>query len=465
MKKFSVLVLVFILTTLVGCMSLDDLKHNLNTILSDSVSAENSQEDAVSDIESNSDNKLETSSKHKGNAGKPQGSSSATNANQYSSKPFVSSGNPSKVNTSSKTHFNTTTSSDKVSYIETSSNKPSYVETSSKKTNNAATSSKKTNNTTTSSKKTNDTTTSSKQPSTTEPTINSNPSNAPMDDSQTEVVSYTYAINGTIVDWFVEGELVHAIFKQVNRYAVFDTTTGKIVTDKALGGRPAKIRRYGDELWISYPDLQCIKIHDINTFAVKNTISFANSVSSFDVYGDYLIFTEDDQHVNAYRYNMKKGISTQITADKLYSFYEADVLVNNELGYVYIAESRMTGSKVYCFDIKTLTLVAKYSKNNYGYMNLKRRTFLLGDYLYWGEFRLNAKNVAQVDGQYTGNGSDGMLHVDSNFVATTSGIFINSTFEQIASGMFNGHNSAIAITATGNMMITEQNKLHIFSRQ
>ncbi len=239
-------------------------------------------------------------------------------ANSASSKVQTSS-----VTTSSKQEV-PNYSSDKVTPTETSSNKVTNTETSSKKT-----------NTETSSQKTDET--SSKEPTTTEPSVDTSPDNAPLEDTQSNVIGYTYAINGTIVDWFTEGELVHAVFKQVNRYAVFDTITGQIVTDKALSGRPAKIRKYGDELWISYPDLQCIKIHDSKTF--------------------------------------------------------------------------------------------------------------------------------QVDGQYTGMYPSSMLHVDETLVATTNGMFLTSTFEQIASGSFNGHDSSIAITKSGNIMITENKKLYIFSQQ
>ncbi len=428
MKKFSALLLALLLVVLAGCTAPDNLNSN--------------SENASSDITSSETSSVSTSSKETDD----DQTSSKSQTNSTSSKSKTSS-----VTTSSKKET-PSYSSDKVTPTETSSNKVTNTETSSKKT-----------NTETSSQKSNET--SSKEPTTTEPSVDTTPEDTPLDEVEEGVVCYTYAINGTIVDWFVEGELVHAIFKQVNRYAAFDTTTGQIVIDKALSGRPAKIRKYGDELWISYPDLQCIKIHDSKTFSVKNTISLTTEVSSFDVYGDYLIYTEDDQHVYAYRYNMKTSESVNIKTEHDYTFYKADVLVNNELGYVYIGESGGSGSAIYCFDIETLALTSKYRKDNYGYTNHKRRTFLLGDYVYWGEFKLNAKNIAQVEGQYTGQYPAGMLFVNEALVATTNGIYLNSTYEQIASGYFNDFDSCIAITDSGNMLITKQGELYIFSQQ
>ena len=306
---------------------------------------------------------------------------------------------------------------------------------------------------------------SSSQPTVSEPTVEVEPEDTPFDEIVDSVVGYEYELNGTIVDWFVEGELVYAIFKNSNRYAVFDTTTGAIVADYSLGGRPAEIHNFGNELWISYPDLKCIKIHNKRTFAVQNTISLQHSVSSFDTYGDYIVYTEDDQHVKAYRYNLKTSQIDNITPDKGYSFYEADVLVNQQLGVVYIGESGSTGSRLYCFDITTLELKSKFEKDNYGYSNKKRRTFLLGNSVYWGEFRIDAANVSRIDAQYTGTYPAGMLHVDDIFVVTTNGIYIRETYEQIAAGNFGAFYSSLAITGTGNIFMTENKKLYIFSQQ
>lgn len=449
MKKISALLLTFLLVVLAGCSGPNNSKISSEIVPSDIVSSKDLPSNSTIGTKSESSNKAETSSKF-------QATSTSSKAENSS---VTSSNKPESREEPSSSTFN------KVSAVETSSSKSGNVETSSKKTDNAKSSSDKTSSIETSSNKTSSIETSSKEPTTTEPSVDTNPDNAPLEDTQSNVIGYTYAINGTIVDWFTEGELIHAVFKKVNRYAVFDTTTGQIVTDKALSGRPAEIHKFGDELWISYPDLQCIKIHDSKTFSVKDTISFTAEVSSFDVYGDYLIYTEDDQHVYAYRYNMKTQESVNIRTEKEYMFYQADVLVNSELGCVYIGEMGSTGSKLYCFDIETLALKAKYSKNNYGYMNHKRRTFLLGDYVYWGEFRLNAKNIAQIDGQYTGYGADGMLYVNETFVATTSGIYLNSTCEQIVSFRYNNFYSSIAITDSGNMIATERDKLYIFSQQ
>lgn len=307
--------------------------------------------------------------------------------------------------------------------------------------------------------------TSSNQPTESEPSVDTNSEDIPLDEIEESAGYYKHQLNGTIVDWFVEGELVYAVFKSANRYSVFDTNTGEIVADYALSGKPAKMHNYGDELWISYPDLQYIKIYDKHTFEVKNTINLQNSVSSFDKYNDYLIYTDNPDnrsYVKVYRYNLKTGQTDEIKSDSNRHFYEADVLVNQQLALVYIGESNITDSRLICYDIETLELKSKIPEKSIAYSNTKRRTFLLGDSVYWGEFRVDAADVSKIKAQYSGTFDAGMLHVDEIFVATTNGIYIRETCEQVISNDIDFFFSAIAITNSGNILIVDFNKLYIF---
>ena len=304
--------------------------------------------------------------------------------------------------------------------------------------------------------------TTSNQSAPSQPAIEEKFEYTPLGEKEKGVGYYTYELDGTIIDWFVEGEVVHTIFEDDNRYSIFDTVSGEIISDYELSDRPAEIHNRENELWISYPDLQCIKIYDKQSVEVKNTIDLQHTVSSFDVYGDYIIYTEDDQHVKGYRYNLKTEKTDIIKPDVGFSFYYADVLVNNKLGLVYICDSYSTGSKVFCYDIETLELKSKFRKDNYGYANRKRRSFLVGDSLYWGEFKIDPTDVSKIIAQYTGAYDAGMLHVDELFVATTNGIYLRETCEQIVSGNFGAFYSSIAITESGNIFISEFEKIYIF---
>lgn len=311
--------------------------------------------------------------------------------------------------------------------------------------NNVGTSSKKP---TSSAPSENSSSVSSKQPTESGSTTESEPADGTLDEPVEDVNYYEYQLNGIVADWFIEGDLLHMGFKAHNRYAVFDTMTGEIVTDIQLPGYPAQITDRGEEVWISYPELRSIKIHDKKTLAVKETLSFEHEISSFDFYGDYIIYTEDDQHVEAFRYDTKTGEALNFLPydnSLIKTFYQADVLVNERLGCVYIGDSGSSGSTLRCYDIETMELKSSYNKNNY---NNVRRTFLYDGSVYWGGFRFRESNVAQVEAQYSGNGT---FFVDEYFVGTNNGLCLRETCEQILSGNL----TMFAISASGNMVFIE----------
>ncbi len=288
--------------------------------------------------------------------------------------------------------------------------------------------------------------------------------NTPLGKMEKGVEYFSYEFVGTITDWFVEGDLVHMVFKNANRYSVFDTGSGQKVFDYELNAKPAEIHNINNELWISYPDSRCIIIYDKQTFTIKNTIELQHKVLSFGVYKDYVVYTENRQNVIGYRYSMNTGQTDVIKPDfGQVSLDESDVLVNQKLGLVYICESGNTNSKVYCYDIETLKLKSESSKNKYGCLNSVRRSYLIGDSLYWSSYEIDATDVSKIKSQYQHTYATGMLYVNERFVVTNEGIYLRETQEPILLKSFNEYNSSVAITSSGNILITELGKLYIFS--
>lgn len=325
------------------------------------------------------------------------------------------------------------------------------------------TSSKKpaTNNTTQNSSLSNTTNSSSTNSTTSSSSPDSTIGN-PIGELANEMDVYQYNVDGIVLDWFTEEDFVYTIFENKNYFVVFDSRTGEIVIQQSLGGRPAKMRNYGDELWISYPDLQCIKIYDKATFSQKSTISLSHPVNSFDVYNDYLIYSEDDQHVEVYRYNMKTSESVELPViDGRFTFYEAAVLVNKEHGVLYVGESGSTGADLFCYDIETLEIIECYKYNSYGYANAARTLFLLNNRLYWGEFAFDSLDISAPIGQYSSRYSAGMLHVDELFVVTSKGLYINETYELLLRNEFPQWEMML-ITESGNIfVISDYNEAYI----
>ena len=277
-----------------------------------------------------------------------------------------------------------------------------------------------------------------------------------------EVLGYSYQTNGKMVDWYVQGDIVYTLFSNPNMCGVFDASTGALLKQDFLPSRPTEIQMIDGELWIAFPDLKTIRIYDPVTMAEKQVLRLPEAVATFALYGDTLFMAEDDQWVTVYRYTMTDQTLIKILPPNGYVFCEADLLINHEEKLLYVAESGYTGSTVYVFDCETLEYKSQYKKDDYGYTNFQRRTILIGNDLYWGEFCLVADNVSQVDRQYSTGIDTGMLWVDENFVITTRGIFDRKT--TACYGTFEFPMDSAAVTESGHLMLwnSMENMLYFF---
>lgn len=299
----------------------------------------------------------------------------------------------------------------------------------------------------------------------TTPSTPSTPTTPPVPDTTDTIVTplgevapgavcYQIKEYGTIEDWFTQDDLIFLLCQKPNSYILIDSNTGEILTQVFLPGRPIEFHLYGDEFWISFPDLKCIKIYDANTWVQKNSISFSHSIGAFDVYEDYIIYAEDNTFGKAYRYNMKTKDCVQIIAPQFrnFSLSKADVLIDHEEKSVYIGDSYGTIAYLYCFDIETLTLKTYYDGSKKGWGNLERRTFLLDGKLYWSGRVFDPYDLTDPIAEYYGYGTH---HVDEYFVITTFGVFIRESGEQLLGGSINSAYSAACITESGNLMIND----------
>lgn len=273
---------------------------------------------------------------------------------------------------------------------------------------------------------------------------------------------YQFDDLGRMTDWLTVGDYIFATFKSPNLFAAFDSNSGEVLIAQSLPGRPAEFRFWNDELWISFPDLKCIKVYDSETLSIKESISFDKTISSFDLYGDYIIYATDSGFGNAYRYNVKTGesIEIKVNPNKINEFYSADVLIDPERKVVYIGDSFLSVSSLYCFDIETLELKTYYNDSNTAWGNLKRRTFLVDGSLYWSGRQFDSKDLSTPIKAYEGYGTH---HVDEYFVVTTAGIFLRAEGTPLLYGGINSAYSTASITASGNIMVMGAYSLFIIT--
>lgn len=274
-----------------------------------------------------------------------------------------------------------------------------------------------------------------------------------------EMEYFHYQSLGTVIDYFTENDLIYIVFKTPNRVVILDSNSGGIVKEAYLPGTPNEIKKIENELWIAIGELKQILKYNIATLECEGKMDLPDTVGSFDIYKDYLIYATCDNSRAAYRYNLKTGQKERFWAT--YLSENVDVLVNREQGIVYISDWNTTGSKVRCFNIENMTEDSMYPGAVNGYLNRQGRAILYKGSLYWGEFKLNALDVSIVEAKYTGRWSAGMLYVDDELVITNRGMFSAETQEQIESFADRFGVTAAVITKSGNLLFADDSGLYI----
>ena len=281
--------------------------------------------------------------------------------------------------------------------------------------------------------------------------------------------TYTHTTTGVIVDWVTEQDKIHTVFKDENKYILWNTNTGTAVKTVSLNTAPGEIHIFQNELWISYPAFNHIKIYDKDTFTHKKTITVGHSISAFDVLDNYIFYCGQGSHAKAYRYDMETSQTDELNPKEfgMFEFCEADVLVDPTTNLVYIGESGHSASIVVCYDAQTLEGKYMFQKDGYGSDNSTPRMFLLNGGLYWGEFRLKASNLSVLERTYyfKSRGFVGMLYVDEDYVITNNGVYLNDTGERIYPLEITEDDKMFSITTSGNVMKVDDGVVYIYKKE
>ena len=236
-----------------------------------------------------------------------------------------------------------------------------------------------------------------------------------------------YYLDGNVVNWVSEGDLLYVITSGNNRLVMIDTATMVPVYNTSLAAVPAELNIIGDEVYISLPDLCKIEIFSKADGTKKSSLSFEHEVSSFCLDGDTIYYTEHDQHCEVFKKNLVTGNTERIGS----TFYFPKILLNKEDNILYIGESRSTGSAIYYYDPDTLERKSKFEKDNYGITNHTREIFHVGDMIFWGNYCLSDTNAAELLARY-GTATYGSVNFASEeIVSTYEGLFLTDTYECI----------------------------------
>ena len=240
-----------------------------------------------------------------------------------------------------------------------------------------------------------------------------------------------YALDGDIVNWITENDILYVITKGNNRLVIIDAKTMLPVANTPLSGVPAEIISYGDKIYISFPDLCRVDSFSKTDGAKIASLYFEHEVSSFCLEGDYIYYTEHDQWCRVFKKNVVTNVTTQINGGTNGTFYYPKVYLNAEDRILYIGESNSSGSALYYFDADTLKQKSVFKKNNYGIMNHAREIFHIGDEIFWGNFRLSDTNANEIHGKYGTVDYGNMVFASEEVVSTSQGLYLTETYECI----------------------------------
>ena len=240
-----------------------------------------------------------------------------------------------------------------------------------------------------------------------------------------------YQLDGDVVNWTTENDLIYVITSGNNRLVIINSKTMMAVTNIPLAGKPAEINLIGDRIYISLPDLCRIDIFSKSNTAKISSLYFEHEVSSFCIDGNYVYYSEHDQHCEVYKKNLTTNELIRIIPDRGSTFYQPKLYLNKQDNILYIGETGTTGSALFYYDATTLQLKSVFRKNGYGIMNHTRDIFHIGDEIFWGNYRLSDTAAKQIVGRY-GEGDYGSVNFASEeLVSTYEGIFLTDTYECI----------------------------------
>ena len=238
-----------------------------------------------------------------------------------------------------------------------------------------------------------------------------------------------YTLDGDVVNWQTENDLLYVITKGNNRLVVLDSKNMTPVYNVPLPGVPAEMIIENDKIYISLPDLCKIDVYSKSDCSKISSLYFDHEVSSFCLDGDYIYYTEHDQHCKVFKKNLSTGALQRIQLENQYSFYYPKVYLNKEDRILYVGETNGSGCALYYFDADTLNLKSVFKKNDYGIWNHTREIFHYGDEIFWGNYRLSDTDARELIGKYGTANYGSVTFVSEELVSTYEGLFLTETYE------------------------------------
>lgn len=238
-----------------------------------------------------------------------------------------------------------------------------------------------------------------------------------------------YALDGDVVNWRTENDFLYVITKGNNRLVVIDAISMCPVYNVPLAGIPAEINLVGDTVCISLPDLCRIDVFAKSDCTRFESLYFDHEVSSFCFDGDFIFYSEHDQHCRVFRKHLITEELTKLTQGNTDTFYMPKLYVNREDRILYIGETGHSSSALFYYNADTSEEIGVFRKNDYGIINHTREIIHIGDDIFWGSFRLSDVSPKQIIGKYGTADYGSVTFASHDLVATYEGLFLTDTYE------------------------------------
>ena len=240
-----------------------------------------------------------------------------------------------------------------------------------------------------------------------------------------------YRLDGDVVNWATENDLIYVITAGNNRLVMIDSATMTPVYNTPLPAVPAEMSIIGEEIYISFPDLCRIDIFSKADGQKQSSLFFDHEVSSFCLDGNVIYYSEHDQHCGVFKKDLTTGEVTRWPDGNYKTYYFPKLYLNREDGILYIGESQSTGSALYYYDAETMALLGMFEKNDYGIMNHTREIFHVDDRIFWGNYCLSDTNPKELVARYGTVDYGSMVFASEELVSTYEGLFLTDTCECI----------------------------------
>lgn len=269
------------------------------------------------------------------------------------------------------------------------------------------------------------------------------------------VVSYT--LDGDVVNWTTENDLLYVITEGNNRLVVINSKDMTPTSNVPLAGTPAEMNIIDDKIYVSLPDLCRIDIFSKSDLTKESSLYFEHEVSSFCFDGDYIYYSEHDQHCKVFKKNLVTNVIQQIRTENVFLFYFPKVYLNKEDRILYIGETKGSGCDLYYFDADTLVLKSVFEKNDYGLNNHTREIFHMGDEIFWGNYRLSDTNAKHLSGRYGAADYGSVNFVSEDVVSTYEGLFLTDTYECVINYFDSGfYFECVIVTESNNVFFSKR---------